>query len=124
MASFCTAVNCMDGRVQTPVIAFLRRRFNADYVDTVTEPGPNGILAAGEDTASIESILRRVFISVEEHGSVGIAVVGHHDYAGNPAPKDEQIARVRKAKALLREYFRSPIVIGLWVDKAWQVHEI
>ena len=124
MASFCTAVNCMDGRVQTPVIAFLRERFRADYVDTVTEPGPNGILAAGEDPTTIESILRRIVISVEQHGSVGIAIVGHHDCAGNPAPKEEQIAQVRKAKALLREYFRSPIVIGLWVDEAWHVHEI
>ena len=114
----------MDGRVQTPVIAFLRERFGVDYVDTITEPGPNGILAAGEDTTTIESILRRIVISVEQHGSVGIAIVGHHDCAGNPAPKEEQIAQVRKAKALLREYFRSPIVIGLWIDKAWHVHEI
>ena len=124
MPTFCTAINCMDGRVQTPVIAFLRQRFNADYVDMITEPGPNGILAAGEDAATVESILRRVLLSVEKHGSVGVAVVGHHDCAGNPGPKDEQLAQVRKAKALLREYFQNPIVIGLWVDVDWQAHEV
>ncbi|MHC5086790.1 MAG: carbonic anhydrase, partial [Planctomycetota bacterium] len=25
--SFCTAINCMDGRVQLPVIPFLQNRF-------------------------------------------------------------------------------------------------
>ena len=42
---FCTAINCMDGRVQAPVNAYLRTRFNADYVDAVTEPGPALVLA-------------------------------------------------------------------------------
>jgi len=38
---FCTAINCMDGRVQIPVISFLEERFNARYVDVISEPGPN-----------------------------------------------------------------------------------
>ncbi|MHA1252503.1 MAG: carbonic anhydrase, partial [Candidatus Helarchaeota archaeon] len=25
---FCTVINCMDGRVQIPVINYLRKRFN------------------------------------------------------------------------------------------------
>ena len=82
---FCTAINCMDGRVQIPVIQYLKDRFDADYVDAVTEPGPNRILAEDADTRIRQSIDRRVGISVEGHGSVGIAVVGHHDCAGNPA---------------------------------------
>jgi hypothetical protein len=43
--AFCTAVTCMDGRVQLPVNAYLRERFGADFVDTITEPGPNAVLA-------------------------------------------------------------------------------
>ena len=39
--SFCTAINCMDGRVQLPVIRFLQERFKVDYVDVISEPGPN-----------------------------------------------------------------------------------
>ena len=31
---FCTAVTCMDGRIQLPVIAYLQKRFNAEYVDS------------------------------------------------------------------------------------------
>lgn len=124
MDSFCTAINCMDGRVQMPVSTFLRERFGVDYVDEITEPGPNCILANGEDAVCAESILRRVRISVERHGSVGIAVVGHHDCAGNPAPKDEQIEQVNRAVALLRDRFPGVEIIGIWVDERWIAAEI
>lgn len=121
--TFCTVVNCMDGRVQAPVIAYLRKRFGADYVDSVTEPGPNAILAAGTDAAAVASIGRRVRISVERHGSVGIAVVGHHDCAGNPADRDRQRRQTEEAARYLREQFPSVPVIGLWVNDAWEVSE-
>ena len=80
---FCTAVNCMDGRVQIPVIEFLRKRFGVEHVDTITEPGPNRILALHSDGGPAASILSRVALSVEKHGSVGIAVAGHFDCAGS-----------------------------------------
>ena len=51
---FATAVNCMDGRVQKPVIEYLQKSFGVDYVDMVTEPGPNKILAEGKDINIIE----------------------------------------------------------------------
>ena len=37
--TFATAINCMDGRVQLPVIKFLQERFKAEYVDIISEPG-------------------------------------------------------------------------------------
>ncbi len=94
---FCAAVNCMDGRVRLPVIEYLQRRFDADYVDCITEPGPNLILAEQEPPEAVRSILARLAISVDKHGSVGIAVVGRHDCAWNPAPKDRQLAHLREA---------------------------
>ena len=42
---FCTAINCVDGRVQVPVINYLKKRFKVDYVNVVSEPGPSKILA-------------------------------------------------------------------------------
>ena len=41
---FATAVNCMEGRTQLPVIAYLKKKFEVDYVDMVTEAGPVKIL--------------------------------------------------------------------------------
>ena len=73
--SFCTAINCMDGRTQLPVIEFLRRQFDAAYVDSVTEPGPVRILADRADPAAVASIRRRVEISLHKHGSRGIGAL-------------------------------------------------
>jgi hypothetical protein len=122
--SFCTAVNCMDGRVQLPVIRYLSERFRAEYVDSVTEPGPNAILARRTDAAAVEAIERRVRISIERHKSVGIAVVGHHDCAGNPAGLAEQTRDTLAAVRYLEERFPGIPVIGLWVNHAWEVCEI
>ena len=42
---FYTVINCMDGRVQLPVIKYLQKRFNVEYVDSITEAGPNLVLS-------------------------------------------------------------------------------
>ncbi len=52
----------MDGRVQLPVIQYLKDRFNATYVDTITEPGPNAILATQSDDVLLQSINTRIEI--------------------------------------------------------------
>jgi len=122
--TFCTAVTCMDGRVQLPINQYLSKRFNADYVDTITEPGPNAALAGRAEAATVESIVRRLRISVERHKSVGIAVVGHHDCAGNPAPRDEQARHTLAAVLYLQDEFPGVPVVGLWVNEAWEVSEI
>lgn len=121
--TFCTTINCIDGRVQLPVIRYLQERFDAEYVDSI-KAGPNRILAEQNDPARIQSILERLRISVEKHYSVGIAIVGHHDCAGNPAPKTEQIAHIKGAIRYIRSYFAELTVIGLWGDSEWHVHEL
>lgn len=121
---FCTAINCMDGRVQIPVITYLKERFKVDYVDVVSEPGPNKILADGFARQLIESIWTRVEISISKHDSRGIAVIGHHDCAGNPVDQATQQHHTAKAVRRVRERFGPVEVIGLWVDRDWQVTEL
>jgi carbonic anhydrase len=122
--SFCTVINCMDGRVQLPVIEYLQTRFRVDYVDSITEAGPNGILARGAPAETLRSMFERVRISVEHHTSVGIAVVGHHDCAGNPVERPQQLEDTRAARRVVREQFGDLPVLGLWVDERWDVHEV
>ena len=81
--AFATAVNCMDGRVQHAVAELLKKKYKVDYVDMITEPGLDGVLATNQDKAAIESIKRKIGISTGRHGSKHIAVAGHHDCAGN-----------------------------------------
>ncbi|MCK4890231.1 MAG: hypothetical protein KAS97_09895 [Candidatus Aminicenantes bacterium] len=122
--SFCTAINCMDGRVQLPVIEYMKKKFTIDYVDMITEPGPNKILAEGSDDKLIESIFSRIEISVKKHGSKHIAIICHFDCAGNPANEDEQWLHTLEAVKIVKERFKNTEVIGLWVNKNWDVTEI
>ena len=121
---FCTAINCMDGRVQIPVIKYLLERFSADYVDVVSEAGPNRIIAENSDMDLVESIERRVEVSVERHHSVGIAIVGHYDCAGNPSAAPEQMRHTAATVLRIQDRFPQVPVIGLWVDQEWQVTEL
>jgi len=119
---FCSVVNCIDGRVQIPVIEFLKKRFNVDYVDSVTEAGPPLILS--ENRQEVQSILRKLEISVNKHNSAGIAIAGHFDCAGNPENEQTQTEQIKQSKEFLKIYFSNIEIIGLWVDNRWQVKEI
>jgi transcriptional regulator of met regulon len=116
---FGTAINCMDGRVQLPVNEHLKRNYRLDFIDTITEPGPVKILA--DKQAGISSIRQRVKISVEAHGSKLIAVVAHHDCAGNPVPKETQLKQLNSALETIQEWKYNVPCVGLWVDEKWQV---
>ena len=99
---FVTCINCMDGRAQKPVIDYMQKRFGVEYVDMITEPGPNKILSDNNDATLIESLKKRVAISVEKHGSEIIAIVGHFDCAGNPvderSQKEHRPGRIRSQR--------------------------
>jgi len=121
--TFACAINCMDGRVQDAVKNYMKENYSIDYVDMVTEPGPNKILADNSDTAIIENIKKRVEVSVEHHGSKVLAIVGHFGCAGNPTEKEEQIKHLKEAQKTI-ESFGFPIeIVLLWVDGDWKTVE-
>ncbi len=88
--TFVAAINWTDGGVQTPVFHYLKGRWSADYVDMITEPGPVKVLSEGRDVATLDPI-RRMEASVGKHGSRCVAVVRHHDCAGNPVGDEAQL---------------------------------
>ena len=133
---FACAINCMDGRVQDAVKNYLKENYKVGYVDMVTEPGPNKILAENPSTRSsteahskssrqviIENIKKRVEISVKRHGSKVIAIVGHFDCAGNPTEKEEQIQHLKSAKKIVDSFGFDAEIILLWVDGDWKTVE-
>lgn len=121
---FCTVINCMDGRIQLPVINYLQQRFNAEYVDSITEPGPISILSKQSNPSLVDSILNRMEISIGKHNSGGIAIVGHYDCAGNPVAKDEQVQQIRNSIKFIGQHYKDAEIIGLWVDENWEVEEL
>jgi hypothetical protein len=114
----------MDGRVQLPVINYLTARFKAGHIDSVTEAGPALYLAEKTDSEQTKSILRRTDISINNHKSTGIAVVAHHDCAGNPSDEQAQISQLLLAVNFLAGHYPNVEIIGLWVDSNWSVTEI
>lgn len=122
--SFCTVINCMDGRTQLEVNKYLRERFKVDHVDTITEPGPVQFLAEGLESIESLSILRRVDVSVAGHGSKVVAIVAHYDCTGNPLDKPAQIDQLRMSAAFLRARYSDTLIVKLWVNDAWQVEEV
>jgi carbonic anhydrase len=120
---FACAINCMDGRVQDAVKDYIKENYGVDYVDMVTEPGPNKILADNSDLAIIENIKKRVEVSVGHHGSKVVAIVGHFGCAGNPTEKEEQIEHLKKAQKTVEEFGFPVEIILLWVDGDWKTVE-
>jgi len=121
---FCTAINCMDGRTQLPVISYMQKRFDAISVDMITEPGPNKILAEGANAALVGSIQTRIDISIQKHATVGMAIVGHEDCGGNPVDKPEQFTQLAAARKFLSETYPDLECIALWVDLKGNVEEL
>lgn len=110
----------MDGRTQKPAVKFLEEYFNVDSVDTITEPGPVKILADRAPAAQLEDIAECVRISIDKHGSVGVAVVAHFDCAGNPASESEQKEQLGRALKFLEPLCGGVPLIGLWLGEDWR----
>ena len=121
--SFGTVICCIDGRIQLPVITYLQNRFEVDYVDNVTEPGPVGVLTQYPDSRAARAILQRVDFSINVHSSSGIAIVAHHDCAGNSIPDSDQMRQLLIGLESLSKRYPQVEVIGLWLDQNWTIQE-
>ena len=69
-------------------------------------------------------MFRCLSVSIKNHKSKGLAIVGHYDCAGNPAPKDEQIIHIQKSIEFIKNKYQDLEIIGLWVDENFKVHEV
>ena len=122
--NFCTAISCMDGRVQLPVINYLKMKLGIDFVDVITEPGPIKILSEGTDVQAIERIKRCIGISIEKHGSKFVTLSAHHDCAGNPEEKEIQLKQLLASIEVIKSWHFDVKIMGLWIDDQWTANEI
>jgi hypothetical protein len=120
---FGTAIACIDGRMQQPMSLWLQARYGLDYVDVVSEPGPDKLLAEGEHDP-IAAVRAKVSLSVVAHASTLVAVCGHHDCAANPASVEEHWMQIRAAVHQVRSWGLAADVLGLWINYLWQVEII
>ena len=118
---FATSVSCMDGRIQTPLTNWIKENFSVDYVDTITEPGIDKLVA---DNTDLESIKTKVGISINKHESELIVVSGHYDCAGNPVSNEEHITQIKKGIEVISSWNLGVKVVGVWVDDTWKINTV
>ena len=71
--SFATSLSCIDGRVQLPMISWIKNRYSVDFVDTITAPGIDKVIFDGD----IEYIKKSIMISISNHKSSHVIISGH-----------------------------------------------
>jgi hypothetical protein len=121
---FGTAINCIDGRTQEPVIDFMKQKYGIDGVDMVTFPGVDGVASSLGNFNTIALIRNAVSISIEKHGSRIIAVVGHFDCAGNPGNREHHYAHIGKTVQQVSSWNFDAEIVGLYVNDKWQIEEV
>lgn len=121
--TFACAINCMDGRVQDAVKDYMKEKYHVDYVDMLTEPGPDRILAEHTDAPVLQDLKKRIDISVNHHGAKVVAIAGHFGCAGNPVDKEKHLADLKEAKKTVESFGFNVEVILLWVDNGWLTAE-
>jgi hypothetical protein len=124
MTAFVTAINCIDGRVQTPVSKYLKNRFKADYVDMITCPCPVKVLSKSGTDSQVDFLYESVMISIVKHGSEFVAVVAHHDCSANNLSETEQRNQIEMSIQRMRLWQVPAKIVGLWVNSSWGVEEV
>lgn len=113
-----TCLNCMDGRVQLPVLQWIKKNYKIDFVDVITEAGMDGVLS---NQKYIGEILRSINVSIKINKSTRLFIVGHYDCRGNPIEQEAHHREIIESVNRLKKYWPSMPIIGLWVNKKWQV---
>jgi hypothetical protein len=122
-SKFATAINCMDGRVQKPLTEWIQKRYQVEYVDMITEAGPDRVLL---DAAldQLEIIKTKARISAEKHNSKVMVIAGHHDCAGNPVSAAEHKRMIGEAVEQVNTWNLGVEVTGVWINSDWQVEPL
>ncbi|MDP8260698.1 MAG: hypothetical protein P9L96_06880 [Candidatus Gygaella obscura] len=121
---FATCISCIDGRVQLPVISFIKKHFKVDFVDMITEPGVDKVLSKNQDKTTIVAIKNKVSLSVKKHNPKVIVLVGHFDCLANPVSKQIHIRQIKLSVEIIRKWALNVSAAGVWVNSCWQAKEV
>ena len=111
---FAVAITCIDGRIHHAVQDGLRRRLEVHFLDVVTLPGPDLVLA--ETPHEAPSVWDAVQVSLDKHAAERVVLVGHTDCAANPVSPATHRAQIGQAVATLRARLGATAVEGMLLD--------
>ncbi len=102
--TFFTSVGCMDGRVQKAVNRYASLMYGAEYADTVTKAGLDGIFSKKDvDLQVYDAVKSMLLVSVDKHHSYGIVVHGHEECAGNPVSHEQHKQDIKQSVATVKK---------------------
>lgn len=111
-------LNCIDGRVQLPVLQWIREQYPIDCVDLITAPGIDEVIAT---QTNIDDIMRFISISVNLNKAAHIFLAGHYDCKGNPVDENTHRDCIGKAVNRLKKRWPELEITGVWINSQWQV---
>jgi len=124
---FATLLTCIDGRIQRPLDNWARQHLAVDYLDVITEPGPDSAVTTTDDNG-LANLLRKVEVSRTAHRSTALVVVGHSDCAANPVADDEHHEQLHRAAVRLARHLPATRILAVHAgqcgDDCWQPHLI
>lgn len=123
LGKFATSINCVDGRVQSPISDWIKQKYSIDYVDAVTHPGSDKVMAE-KNIDCITQIKSKVLTSISAHNSKLVVVSGHHDCASNLSTEDMHITQIQKSINVVKSWRLPVTIVGLWVNKQWKIKQI
>lgn len=105
--TFFTSIGCMDGRVQHAVNSYASLVFGAEYPDTVTKAGFDGLFSHDElDQIEHDSVEKMLMVSVKKHNSVGVIIHGHEHCAGNPVDEKQHKLDIKKSVVKVKKMLK------------------
>ncbi|RZD44297.1 MAG: hypothetical protein CXT78_06795 [Thaumarchaeota archaeon] len=116
--SFATSLSCIDGRVQLPMLNWIKEKYLVDYIDTITAPGIDKVISDDD----IESIKKSVMISISNHKSSHIVISGHFGCAGNPVSDEEHFIQIKKSVEIINSWDLDVDIVGVWLDEKFIPH--
>ena len=118
---FCTSISCIDGRIQLPIIHWLKEKYNVSYVDTITNYAVDKLFS---NKNSIQEIKDNVLLSISTHGSKLVVISGHYDCIENPVSKKEHMIQIKNATSIIQSWDMKVEVIGVWVNEDWELETL
>lgn len=119
---FALALNCVDGRVQWPLLRWIDDALALDRVDTITLPGPDGTLLDGGEEKD-RARHHAAFLAERRHHEC-VIVAGHHDCLGNPVDDAEHRRQIERAAGVVHDWALCPRTLGVWIDHRWRVRVV
>ena len=115
-------LNCMDGRAQIPVITWIKKELDVEYVDMITEAGMDGFLL--DQSKDTEAVKQKVQLSIDVNHARTIVIVGHHDCKGNPVSDEVHKEQIQKAVEDFKKQFSDVKVQGIWLNSEFEVEAV